>query len=83
VDEKERDLLDAVGGRLRALRQSRGTAADLVALAIGWRPTGEAFTAGLALGALGDVEVRVLGDAESPADFVRAINSGANAGLTV
>jgi 2,4-dienoyl-CoA reductase-like NADH-dependent reductase (Old Yellow Enzyme family)/thioredoxin reductase len=54
--------------------------ADLVALAIGWRPTGEAFTAGLALG---DVEVRVLGDAESPADFVRAINAGADAGLTV
>jgi hypothetical protein len=32
---------------------------------------------------LGDVEVRVLGDAESPADFVRAINAGADAGLTV
>jgi pyruvate/2-oxoglutarate dehydrogenase complex dihydrolipoamide dehydrogenase (E3) component len=59
--------------------------ADLVALAIGWRPTGEAFTAGLAQGGglPGHIEVRVLGDAESPADFVRAINAGADAGLTV
>jgi 2,4-dienoyl-CoA reductase-like NADH-dependent reductase (Old Yellow Enzyme family)/thioredoxin reductase len=53
------------------------TPADLVALAIGWRPTG-------ALDALpDDVEVRVVGDADTPADFVRAVNEGADAGLAV
>ncbi|GAA4683272.1 FAD-dependent oxidoreductase [Pseudonocardia yuanmonensis] len=61
--------------------------ADLVALAIGWRPTGPEVTAGLELGggggAVGGIEVRVLGDADSPADFVRAVNAGADAGLTV
>lgn len=51
--------------------------ADVVALAIGWRPTG---TADLELG---DVEVHVLGDADTPADFVRAINAGADAALTL
>jgi len=51
--------------------------ADVVALAIGWRPTG---TADLALD---DIEVRVLGDADTPADFVRAINSGADAALSL
>ncbi|GEL22648.1 NADH oxidase [Pseudonocardia sulfidoxydans NBRC 16205] len=51
--------------------------ADVVALAIGWRPTG---TADLALD---DIEVHVLGDADTPADFVRAINSGADAALTL
>lgn len=53
--------------------------ADVVALAIGWRATGEEFTAGLPA----DLEIRVLGDADSPADFVRATNAGADAGLTV
>ncbi|SHN38334.1 FAD-dependent oxidoreductase [Cryptosporangium aurantiacum] len=53
---------------------------DLVALAIGWRASGTAITTELAL--LG-VDVRVLGDAEIPADFVRAVNAGADAGLTV
>ncbi|SFN78360.1 2,4-dienoyl-CoA reductase [Pseudonocardia ammonioxydans] len=54
--------------------------ADRVALAIGWRPSGEEFA-----GTLRDtgIEVRVLGDAETPADFVRAVNTGADAGLTV
>ncbi|TCK22435.1 FAD-dependent oxidoreductase [Pseudonocardia endophytica] len=53
------------------------TPADLVALAIGWRPTGalDALPPGL--------EVRVVGDADTPADFVRAVNEGADAGLTV
>jgi 2,4-dienoyl-CoA reductase (NADPH2) len=51
--------------------------ADVVALAIGWRPTG----ADLAVPA--GVEVRVLGDAEEAADFVRAVNTGADAGLAV
>lgn len=53
---------------------------DMVALAIGWRPTGAEFTA--ALDTPG-VEIRVLGDAETAADFVRATNAGADAGLTV
>lgn len=55
-------------------------AADRVALAIGWRSSGEEFA-----GTLRDtgVEIRVLGDAETPADFVRAVNTGADAGLTV
>jgi 2,4-dienoyl-CoA reductase (NADPH2) len=58
--------------------------ADLVALAIGWRATGASVTAGLGLGeGTGDLEVRVLGDAEFPADFVRAVNAGADAGLAV
>ncbi len=53
------------------------TPTDLVALAIGWRPTG-------ALDALpSGVEVRVVGDADTPADFVRAVNEGADAGLEV
>ncbi|GAA0935533.1 FAD-dependent oxidoreductase [Pseudonocardia zijingensis] len=51
--------------------------AGVVALAIGWRPTGAA------LAAPPGVEVRVLGDAEHPADFVRAINSGADAALAL
>lgn len=52
--------------------------ADVVALAIGWRPTGERLA-----GTLTGVEVHVLGDALDPGDFVRAINAGADAGLTV
>jgi 2,4-dienoyl-CoA reductase (NADPH2) len=52
---------------------------DLVALAIGWRPTGSTFTAELDP----TIEVRVLGDADTPADFVRAVNTGADAALTV
>ncbi|WP_326837021.1 FAD-dependent oxidoreductase [Amycolatopsis rhabdoformis] len=55
-------------------------AADLVALAIGWRATGSQVAADLAAEG---VDLRVLGDAETPADFVRAINAGADAGLTV
>ena len=56
---------------------TREIPADRVALAIGWRPTG-------ALDALpDDVEVRVVGDADTPADFVRAVNEGADAGLAV
>lgn len=62
-----------------AAGEDHALAADLVALAIGWRPTRADFTAGLS----GDIEVRILGDADSPADFVRATNAGADAGLTV
>jgi pyruvate/2-oxoglutarate dehydrogenase complex dihydrolipoamide dehydrogenase (E3) component len=53
--------------------------ADHVALAIGWRPVGSRLADELA----GDVEVVVLGDASHPADFVSAINAGADAGLAL
>ncbi|MEA2274822.1 MAG: hypothetical protein QOI98_3530, partial [Solirubrobacteraceae bacterium] len=52
--------------------------ADLVALALGWRPVGHVLAQ-----RLGDVEIVVLGDAAQPADFVHAINAGADAGLTL
>jgi 2,4-dienoyl-CoA reductase (NADPH2) len=51
---------------------------DRVALAIGWRPRGAALAASLE-----HPEIRVIGDAERPADFVAAINAGADAGLAV
>ena len=50
--------------------------ADLVGLAIGWRPRGNVLAEELP-----GVEVHVLGDAARPADFVAAINAGADAGL--
>lgn len=53
-------------------------AADHVALAIGWRPVGSRLA-----DELRDVEVVVLGDASRPADFVAAINAGADAGLAL
>jgi pyruvate/2-oxoglutarate dehydrogenase complex dihydrolipoamide dehydrogenase (E3) component len=52
--------------------------ADRVALAIGWRPAGS-----LLADSISDREVLVLGDASRPADFVAAINAGADAGLSV
>jgi 2,4-dienoyl-CoA reductase-like NADH-dependent reductase (Old Yellow Enzyme family)/thioredoxin reductase len=56
--------------------------ADLVALALGWTPRGLAFAEQLdGLGA--EVEVLVLGDAQTPADFVAATNAGADAGLAI
>ncbi len=58
--------------------ETRSVPADRVALALGFRPTGH----GLAERLEGP-EVLVLGDASRPADFVSAINSGADAGLTV
>ena len=51
---------------------------DLVALALGWRPRGNELA-----GQLEGVEVVVLGDASQPADFVHAINAGADAGLSI
>jgi len=51
---------------------------DRVALAIGWHPRGPDLRA-----ELGEREVRVIGDASRPADFVAAINAGADAGLAV
>jgi NADPH-dependent 2,4-dienoyl-CoA reductase/sulfur reductase-like enzyme len=52
--------------------------ADLVALAIGWRARGPEL-----VGALDGREVVTIGDAVTPADFVAAINAGADAGLAV
>ena len=51
--------------------------ADVVALAIGWRPRGADLVAPPGS------EVLVLGDADQPADFVRAVNAGADAGLAI
>ncbi|MBV8217782.1 MAG: FAD-dependent oxidoreductase, partial [Solirubrobacterales bacterium] len=51
---------------------------DRVALAIGWRPRGEVLAA-----ALSGRQIVVLGDASHAADFVAAINAGADAGLAV
>ncbi len=52
--------------------------ADVVALALGWRPTGSEMTSQFS-----GKETVVLGDASSPADFVHAVNAGADAGLLV
>lgn len=52
---------------------------DRVILAIGWKPTGGEFTE-----KLGERNgVTVVGDAREAADFVAAINAGADAGLAV
>lgn len=51
---------------------------DRVAMAVGWRPRGPRLQAKLE-----GREVLVLGDASRPADFVAAVNAGADAGLTV
>jgi len=53
--------------------------ADRVMLAMGWRPRGPDLADQIS----GDYEVMVVGDAESPRDFVAAINSGADAGLAI
>jgi NADPH-dependent 2,4-dienoyl-CoA reductase/sulfur reductase-like enzyme len=52
--------------------------ADVVALAVGWRPRGESFASRLP-----GYEVMLIGDALHPADFVAALQSGAAAGLAV
>jgi 2,4-dienoyl-CoA reductase-like NADH-dependent reductase (Old Yellow Enzyme family)/thioredoxin reductase len=52
--------------------------ADRVALAVGWRPRGEAFGSGL-----DGRELVLAGDATRPADFVAAIQAGAAAGMAV
>jgi 2,4-dienoyl-CoA reductase (NADPH2) len=64
---------DAEGQRLK-------TPAEVVCLALGWRSRGAGLAA--ALERLG-VPVVTIGDAERPADFVAAINAGANAGLAL
>lgn len=58
--------------------ERREVACDQVALAIGWRPRGAGLTDGL-----DGREVHVIGDAARPADFVAAVNAGADAGLAV
>jgi pyruvate/2-oxoglutarate dehydrogenase complex dihydrolipoamide dehydrogenase (E3) component len=55
---------------------THATDSDLVGLAIGWKPRGNALA-----NELQGVEVHVLGDAARPSDFVAAINAGADAGL--
>jgi NADPH-dependent 2,4-dienoyl-CoA reductase/sulfur reductase-like enzyme len=52
--------------------------ADRVALAVGWRPRGQVLA-----DVAGGREVHVLGDASHAADFVAAIQAGADAGLAV
>jgi 2,4-dienoyl-CoA reductase (NADPH2) len=51
---------------------------DRVALAIGWRPRGAELAA-----TLNGQETLVLGDASHAADFVAAVNAGADAGLAL
>jgi 2,4-dienoyl-CoA reductase (NADPH2) len=51
---------------------------DLVARAIGWRPSGR-----LLADELGECEVHVLGDAFAAGDFVAAVNAGADIGLAL
>jgi 2,4-dienoyl-CoA reductase-like NADH-dependent reductase (Old Yellow Enzyme family)/thioredoxin reductase len=52
--------------------------ADLVALAVGWRPRGDRLAA-----VLDGREVVVVGDAHTPADFVAATSGGGLAALTI
>ena len=52
--------------------------ADLVALAVGWRPRGAALAA-----ALEGHEILVVGDAHRPADFVAATGTAGLAALTI
>jgi NADPH-dependent 2,4-dienoyl-CoA reductase/sulfur reductase-like enzyme len=52
--------------------------ADHVALAVGWRPRGHRLA-----DVLPSDRIVVVGDADSPADFVAAVNAGADAGLTI
>jgi hypothetical protein len=53
-------------------------AVDRVALAIGWKPRGAVLVQELP-----GHETMMLGDAHQAADFVAAVNSGADAGLEV
>jgi NADPH-dependent 2,4-dienoyl-CoA reductase/sulfur reductase-like enzyme len=66
---------DAEGGE-------HAIAVDRVALAIGWLPRGAFLAAELARAGV-EAEVLVLGDALAPADFVAAVNAGADAGLAL
>jgi 2,4-dienoyl-CoA reductase-like NADH-dependent reductase (Old Yellow Enzyme family)/thioredoxin reductase len=70
--EHDRVLFERADGGLGAVE------ADHVALAVGWRPLGDVLATELA-----DRHVIVVGDADRPADFVAAVNAGADAGLSV
>jgi 2,4-dienoyl-CoA reductase-like NADH-dependent reductase (Old Yellow Enzyme family)/thioredoxin reductase len=63
--------------------ETRTVPADHVALALGWRPRGRELADALEAELAGRATVIVLGDASEPADFVHAINTGADAGLAV
>ena len=69
---------DPAAERNEAEGETLSVPADRVALALGFRPTGNALAEQIE-----GPQVLVLGDASRPADFVSAINSGADAGLTV
>jgi 2,4-dienoyl-CoA reductase-like NADH-dependent reductase (Old Yellow Enzyme family)/thioredoxin reductase len=71
--EDHRVVYDGADGARQTLT------ADHVALALGWRPRGDELADVLRE----DFEVVVLGDAAEAADFVQAINSGADAGLAL
>ena len=58
--------------------ETRSVPADRVALALGFRPAGNALAEQIEA-----PQVLILGDASRPADFVSAINAGADAGLAV
>lgn len=58
--------------------EERRLAADSVAVALGWRPRGEELRE-----ALGAREAVLVGDASRPADFVAAVNAGADAALAL
>jgi 2,4-dienoyl-CoA reductase (NADPH2) len=54
--------------------------ADVVCMALGWRPRASGLTAELQ--GLG-IAITTIGDADRPGDFVAAINAGADAGLAL
>ncbi|HEY1689769.1 MAG TPA: NAD(P)/FAD-dependent oxidoreductase [Solirubrobacteraceae bacterium] len=56
--------------------EERSLRVDKVAVAVGWRPRGAELRE-----ALGEREVVLVGDALRPADFVAAVNAGAEAAL--
>jgi NADPH-dependent 2,4-dienoyl-CoA reductase/sulfur reductase-like enzyme len=88
VKELRRRGVDVLtGARVEAVRDGevcyreeegelRSIPADVVALAVGWRPRGDQLARSLE-----GFEVLVVGDAARPADFVAAVNAGADAGL--
>jgi pyruvate/2-oxoglutarate dehydrogenase complex dihydrolipoamide dehydrogenase (E3) component len=56
----------------------RQIAADIVALAVGFRPRGAALAEALA-----DYELHMVGDARNAGDFVHAVNTAADAALAI
>jgi 2,4-dienoyl-CoA reductase-like NADH-dependent reductase (Old Yellow Enzyme family)/thioredoxin reductase len=70
--ERDRTVFERSDGTVDAI------ASDQVALAIGWVPRGPDFAA-----ALNGRRHLVVGDADRPADFVAAVNAGADAGRAI